>query len=303
MIRQIRIAFAAAAAMLVAAGVARGAGGLDAVTRPYRDVTLSFTVPGMIAEIGVGDGKPAGKGAELVKLDSSVEKAQLDVMLATREANKTRIEARVAQRDQAVVKLDKTKVAFKGGGATDLQVKEAELEVKIADIQLKLENLDQEKTDKELAKAQQELKRMVLLSPIDGRVEESFAKEGESVDRLTKVIRVVNVEKFHVEVLAPLGIARTLTVDEGGRQSAVVVFPGPDGLRVPGTIQHVRLETNAGTDKISVRVEVPNPGGRKAGEHVQVEFTSLEGQAPAPSPAPSSATTTGQNDGPGKGDR
>lgn len=289
--------------MLVAAGAALGAGGLDAVTRPYHDVTLSFTIPGTIAEICVGDGKPAGKGKELVKLDNNVEKAQLDILIATREANKARIEARVAQRDQAVVKLDKTKVAFKGGGATDLQVKEAELEVKIADIQLKLENLDQEKNEKEIAKAQQELKRMVILCPIDGQVEESFAKEGESVDRLAKVIRVVNVEKFHVEVLVPLTMARGLAVDTDGRKSATVVFPGPDAQRVPGAIEHVRLETNAGTDKIGVRVEVPNPGSRKAGEHVQVEFASSESQAPAPSPAPSPATTTGADEGPGKGDR
>ncbi|MCY2926943.1 MAG: efflux RND transporter periplasmic adaptor subunit [Planctomycetota bacterium] len=302
MIRLTTIAYAVVAT-LVAPVAVQAAGGLDAVTRPYQDVTLSFTVPGMIAELCVGDGKAVAKGKELVKLDSGVDRAGLAVLEATREANKARIEARVAQRDEAVVKLDKTKVAFKGGGATDLQVKEAELEVRIADIQLKLENLDQEKNEKEIAKAHQELKRMTLLSPIDGRVEESFAKEGESVDRLMKVVRVVNVEKFHVEVLAPLGIARTLTVDEGGRQSAVVVFPGPDGLRVPGTIQHVRLETNAGTDKIGVRVEVPNPGGRKAGEHVRVEFPSLEDKDSAAGPGEPSATTTGQNNEPGKGDR
>ena len=290
------------AAILAGAGTAP-AQGLDAVTRPYQDVILSFTVPGMIAQVCVPDGKAAVKGKELVKLDDGVEKAQLDVLLATREANKARIEARVAQRDEAVVKLDKTKVAFKGGGATDLQVKEAELEVKIADIQLKLENLDQEKNDKEIAKALQELKRMTLLSPIDGRVEESFVKEGESVDRLTKVIRVVNIEKLHVEVLVPLAMARSLAADEGGRKSAVVVFSGPDAQRAQASIEHVRLETNAGTDKIGVRVELPNPGGRKAGEHVQVEFPSSEGKAPGIAPAAPPASTTGADNAPGKGDR
>jgi len=278
-----------------AAGTTLAGDGIDAVTRPYQDVTLSFTVPGMIAELCVLDGKPAVKGRPLAKLDDSVERAQMEVLLTTREANQARIDARQAQLEQARVDLEKTRVAFAGKGATELQVKRAELDVKIAEIQLKLENVEQQKNNKEIARLEQELRRMVLFSPINGRVEETFVKQGESVDKLTKVIRVVNVEKFHVEVLVPLEQAAQLAPDEGQRQSAVVVFPGPDGPRVPAAIEHVRVETDSGTDKIRVRVEVANPSGRKAREHVTVEFVSREAAAPASRPARPSPTPAAQN--------
>ena len=93
---------------------------------------------------------------------------------------------------------------------------------------------------------------------------------------LAKILRVVRIETLWVDVPVPLAVAREkLSV---GLQAAVL-FSNTAGRdkSVMGKIIHIASVADSGT--LKVRVEVPNPTHRPAGEHVTVSFPQMAAAA------------------------
>jgi len=108
-------------------------------------------------------------------------------------------------------------------------------------------------------------------------VERVLVEEGESVDALHEVIRVVQIDPLWIEVPVPLPQARSLKV----AQKVCVAFERSGPGEPNGTISHVASVADAASDTLTVRVEVANPTARPAGERVDVSFPPPGGETKA----------------------
>ena len=245
--------------------------GIEAVTRPSQDVTLSFVRPGRVSKVMVKDGDQVKAGQVLIQQDDQAEQLQL-VELKAQADDTTRIRAAEAQLAQKQVDLKKIEWAAARGASTELEVEHAKLEVTIAELSLELSKFQQKQDRLKYEQAQAQVDRMKLVSPLDGRAEKVEAHEGQNCDAQEKVIRLVKVESLWIDVPVPLGQARQLKLGD----LAAVEFPATGQAAATGTgkVIYIAAVADAPSGTLAVRVEAPNPERRPAGEHVKVNFPS-----------------------------
>ena len=268
--------------VLLAVSSVAPAAGIEAISRPSQDVVLSFVQPGRIAEVPAKVGDTVKAGDVLVRQDDAAEQIRLKQLKAEAD-DETRIEATVARAKQQEVVLAKTRKARQGGGATELEVQEAEVAVTIAKLSITLARFEQQQAKRKYEEEKARVDRMVLTNPIDGRAEVVGVEVGESVEANEKIVRVVQINPLWVDVPVPRAQAADIKV---GQAAAVEFDDSPDvkavGTRKPpvrktGKVTFVASVIDAASDTRTVRVEVPNGGSaqRPAGERVRVSFPKL----------------------------
>ncbi len=105
-------------AVVALAGTALG-DGVEGITRPSGDTTLSFSTPGRVENVLVKDGEAVKAGQVVVQLDDTVERAQLAQDEAAAQ-DETKIHAQEAVRDQKTVDLKR--IQSLGTSATPFEV-------------------------------------------------------------------------------------------------------------------------------------------------------------------------------------
>jgi len=250
--------------------------GIEAISQPSGDVKLAFVEPGLIADVLVKESQTVKVGEVLMQQDDAVRLAELEALTAD-ATDTTRVEAAEAQLEQKKVDLKKLKDAGPGG-ASPMEVEHAALDVTIGELQLKLERYNLVQNGRKAKEAKLRIDRMKIVSPIAGKVEQLAVKKGESVEALAQVIRVVNVDPLWVDVPMPLAQAAGLqqALDKGST-TVNVCFPGQKGEIGAGAtcqakVVHVAMVADPGSNKRIVRIEVPNPELRPAGEHVMIKL-------------------------------
>lgn len=247
--------------------------GIEAITRPSDDRTLAFVRSGMIAKIFVEDGDWIEANQPLIKLDDAAEQVQLEQLRAEAE-DQTQVKAAQAQFDQSKVDLKRKEEARRAGAATILEVEHARLEALIQELRLQLRHFERKQNFRKVREAEITISRMKITSPIAGRIEGLAVKEGEAREPLEKIIRVVKIDPLWIEVPTPLRQARKLK--EGGRAKVLFQIDDNRTKTVDAIIKLIRSEADAASDTLKIRIEVPNPSHRPAGEHIRVVFPSTE---------------------------
>jgi RND family efflux transporter MFP subunit len=251
--------------------------GIEGNTAPSQDVTLSFVRSGRVAEVAVKAGDRVEAGQMLVRQDDQAELVQLEELKAQAD-DIIRIKAAEAEVAQKKVYLARLQEAASKGAATEMEVEAAKLDVTIAELSLELSKFDHEQDARKYEEMRLEVERMQIKSPIAGKVEQIFVEPGESADAGQKVIRVVKTDTLWIDVPMPLAQAERLKLN----QVAKVAFPGEAGKQVNGTVIYIAAVADAASGTLTVRVEVPNAGGRPAGERVAITFISESQPAPPP---------------------
>lgn len=242
-------------------------GPIRAITKPSADVTLSFVQPGRIAEVLCKEGQIVKVGQVLARLDDSLEQAQYAQILAQSQ-DTTQIKASQASLEQRQVDLKRLQAAAERKAATDLEVEHARLDVKIAQLSLELAQFEHRQAGLKLTEAQIRLDRMRITSPIDGNVEEVYVETGEGVNALDKVVRVVQTNPLWIDASVPMPQAVGLTIGS----KVMVEFPEPGPCSAQGQVIFIAQVADAASQTIRVRIELPNPNSRPAGEHVRILF-------------------------------
>ena len=258
---------AALVAALSAGGLCHGEA-VKALTRPSKDVDLSFVRAGRVMEILVKEGDAVRAGQELIRLDDEAEQAKLEYLKAKAE-DAVRIRAAEAELRQKKLYLVLIEWAAAREAVTKNEVEQSRLEVVVSKLRLALANFEHAQDRREYSEAMIHVSRMCLKSPISGTVEEVDVEAGESVDALAKVMRVVKTDPFWIDASVPITQARRLKCGA----AAHVEFPGPKAATATGKVIHVASVAQAGhKTRLRVRIEIANPAGRPAGENVQVRF-------------------------------
>jgi len=242
-------------------------GWIKAVTAPSEDLSLAFVRSGRIAKVLVEEGRQVRPGQALVQLDDAVERTQAALLKAQAE-DTTRVRAAQLQLARKKDVLQGIAKAHAGGASPKRELEEARLDAAMAELTLEMARLEHEQAKGRYREAQLMLERTRLASPVAGRVERILAKTGESVDALAPVVRLVRIDPLWVDVPVPLAQARPLKPG----QPAHVRFGAAKPPPAVGSIVRVSSVADAGSETLEVRVKLPNPAGRPAGEHVTVRF-------------------------------
>jgi RND family efflux transporter MFP subunit len=241
---------------------------VQAISTPSADITLSFVVPGRIANVSVKQGDFVIKGQVLAYLDDQPEKIQAQ-QYKVQAGDKTKILSAEAELAQKKLDLKKVEMAKAKGAASDWEIEHLILSVRVAELSLKAAILEQEQYQQRYAQALSQLERMRLVSPIAGRVEKVTVETGEAVNTLGPLIQVVKIDPLWMDVPVPLAQAKKLALGQDVR----VLFPGAAaGESSNGRIIHIAAVADAASDTLGIRIEVANPDNRPAGERVTVAF-------------------------------
>jgi len=244
---------------------------IENFTRPSKIVRLRFVLPGRIAEMKVKEGDRVTKSdTVLARQDDEAEQLQL-AMLKIQAEDTTRVDYAEVSTAQAKVDLKKRQIAAESNAVTETELEYARLNVLKEEAMLGLAKLEQRDRVAKYKQLKVQVDRMRLRSPIDGVVERILLHEGETAEVTADVIVLVTVDPLWVDVPVPLARAQKLTCG----QEARVQFPAADGgepLVRMGKIVYKASVAVGASQKLAVRVEVPNPTRRPAGEKVSVRF-------------------------------
>jgi RND family efflux transporter MFP subunit len=242
--------------------------GIEAVSMPQADIFLGFVTGGLVARVVVKEGDRVKKGTLLARLNDTAERIELERLTALAE-DTTRLESGEADLAQKRVDLKKLEMARDFGAATELEIEHALLAVTTAVLQVRMEKFErlQHRHNRDALNAK--LRRMQIVSSVSGGVEEIKIEKGESVEALSPVIRVVQNNPLWVDVPVPMMEARGLKLG----QKVKVSFPETPEEPGEGKIVFLATVADAASDTRRVRVEIPNPQERMAGERVLVDVS------------------------------
>jgi RND family efflux transporter MFP subunit len=252
--------------VLVAAGTC-SAQDVGAITRPSEDVTLSFVRPGRIVEMSVKEGDSVKAGHVVARQDDAADRIELE-QLRLKAEDKVVIRAREAQKAQKEVECGKLQEAYAKNAVSKWDVERAKLDVIIAAIQVEIARFDVEQDRLKYEYKKADMERAKMISPIDGKVEQIKVKVGEAPEQNEDVMRIVKIDPLWIEAPVPLAVARGLKVGDG----ATVKFLDGATAEAAAKVVNISAVADAASDTLNVRVEISNPAGRPAGEHVSVRF-------------------------------
>jgi RND family efflux transporter MFP subunit len=259
------------AAILLSVGTALAAERdiIDAVTAPSDEAKLVFNYPGIVKTIAVQKGDAVTAGQVLMTQDDDIERVELERLKAEADSN-ARVEFYYADLDVKQKVYDRKSKA--GAGAFALsEIEEAAADVTKGKKQIDVAMLDHA-GDKAKA-SQQELKiqKMQLRSPIDGIVQDVALHVGEYAqpDRGDKyAVYVVKNDPCFVEVRL-LKIWQVARLKVG--QTLDVKYPDESEWH-PAKLRAIEPMAQVGTDRQSVRLEMPNAEHRATGVPIQVKL-------------------------------
>jgi RND family efflux transporter MFP subunit len=248
---------------------------LQGITIPKADVTLSFVKPGRVVDVLVKPGTTVEQGQPLIQLYNEPEKIQSEQLKMISE-DLTKIHAAEAKLAQKRADLQRLKRAKAKGAASRWEVDHSNLDVRLAELALKSALIEHEQYRRKYKHSLSELASMRLEAPIGGRIEEVDVEVGESVGPLGPVLRVVQNDPLWIDMPVPMTQALDLSVG----QRVWVMFPGGSASSESpnGRIIDISAVADAASETLRIRIEVPNPDQRPAGERVTIAFSPDEKQ-------------------------
>jgi RND family efflux transporter MFP subunit len=240
---------------------------LDCIIEPFHVVAIGSPVTGLIEKLHVERGDSVEEGQILVELESSVERAAVDLARARAEMS-GQLQAREASlalgrrnKERAEKLFDQDALSFELRDTVETEAEVARLEVQQAREEKRLASL-------QLEQALAMLERRVLRSPIPGVVVERLMSRGERVEEET-ILKVAQIDPLRVEVILPAAMFDSIR--PGMRATVIPEFPG-DRVHV-ASVTIVDRVIDAASGTFGARLDLPNPDGAiPAGLRCQARF-------------------------------
>ncbi len=240
----------------------------DCLIEPGLLVRLESQVDGALREVGVDRGSLVRAGDVIARVDSGFEEATVD-LLRVRADDASSIEARLAQKEFANVRLERANQLLEREAIPRGQVEELEAAFKISEAELAAARKAQEIAVMELRRAEADLHRYRITSPIDGVVTQRFLSPGESVYQDREIAEVASLDPLHVEVFLPVAMFPGLQVGQTGS-----VMPGlPGATPRTATVDVIDSVLDPTSNTFGVRLSLANEDlALPAGLRCQLSF-------------------------------
>jgi HlyD family secretion protein len=238
--------------------------GYQAVTKPSKDVLISFVRPGRVVEMLVDVGDEVKAGQLVARQDDAEEKAALAID-ERKAKDETQVNAQITIMKQKQKEAERMRASGDSVGILELEA--AELQAKVEEARVAMSKEQREQDNLKFQQSTIAVEKLKLLSPIDGVIAQRLLEKGETADGGNmKALRIVQLDPLRIEVAVRIAEARKLK--EGN--AASIAFS--DKTRV-GKIMRIFPVGDAASETMIVRVEVPNPDKLSSGEKVFVDFT------------------------------
>jgi len=240
----------------------------DCLIEPWELVQIGSPVTGRIETLPVERGDTVEAGQVVVQLDSSVEKAAVDLAAARAE-----LDAAV-QASKAALELDLRRARrssqLYARQATSLDLREeVETEAKLSGLRLQEARENKRLASLELEQARQVLLRRTITSPVTGVVVDRPMSPGEVVDEEDQILEIAQVDPLRVEVILPSALYGS--IQKGSKAALVPELPGEEVYVASVEIVDSVIDAASGT--FGVLLRLPNPDQQiPAGLHCQVRF-------------------------------
>ena len=227
----------------------------ESFTEPMQRIELAAPEVGVMAEILVKEGTMVKAGQVVARLDDQVYQNAMLVAKAASEAQGT-LEAAKRQLENAQYELEGYRNLRKQHNATDREVQRAETAFGIAQANVQVIEDEARVRARELQRAQAQLDRRKIRSPIDGVVVEVRKDLGEFVSPSDPVIMtIVDLTELRAVFSFPMVKAKRLR----SGQSISISF-GNHPKKV-GVVEFVSPLTKPQTATCDVKVRIDNQNG------------------------------------------
>jgi RND family efflux transporter MFP subunit len=212
--------------LLAPAALAAATAAADGVLLPFREVTVSSAVQGILATVNVREGDTIATDALLATLIDRVEATDVDRYAKILEQKEFAA--------QGTQNLFRDKVVSEG------EAIEKRIERDIAKLQhqIALEQLDRRK----------------IRSPIDGLVVEKKKEAGEAVDMNEAVFHLVDISRVYLQVF--IDATEALKLKNG--QTVSVSFPEYQTQAHAGTIDFIDPRIDGASGLVRIKVLIDN---------------------------------------------
>jgi RND family efflux transporter MFP subunit len=261
--------------LLLAPGSAFGAGDeLECLLRPRATARLALPGEGIVERITVDRGDLVKEGQVLVELESSIERASVEIARARAEMDAEVERARV-RLEFANRALTRSKELKETSVISDSAMDESESSLDLAKAGLRAAEQELRLAGLELTRSQALLDLRTIRSPMNGVVVDRLMSPGEYADS-QEILEIADIDPLYVEVIAPVSLLGRIEVGSEARIQTEQAIGGEHRARV--TVVDRVIDAASGT--FGVRLELPNPGyAIPAGLSCRVEFASASGPA------------------------
>lgn len=228
---------------------------VDGVIYAERRYLLALNASGVVAEMALRQGDRVEAGAALVRLDSVVERLEIE-RLETQLRDRSVLESTRSRLALAREQLQAAEALYDSTGS----ISRDELNTLRANV-LTLQGevgaleLDKRREAIELRIAQAQLAQRTLRAPAAGIVVQLRPSVGEWVQAGDPVVELVDPSAHYVRIHLPVALAQTLTQDQA------VAF-AVDGLRGEGRVSFVSPVADAASGLVEVRIAFDDPESR-----------------------------------------
>jgi RND family efflux transporter MFP subunit len=242
-------------------------GGYECLLEPSAVVAIGSPVIARIERVLVERADPVEAGQVVVELDSAVERAALQVASA-RAGMDGALLSRRASAELEARRRDRARKLFEENTLSLDAREEVETQARVAAFEAVRAREDQRLAQLELERAQADLARRSIRSPIRGVVIDRSMSPGEVVDDET-ILRIAQIDPLWVETLLPA--ADFGSVRAGMRAAVTPEIPG-DEVHVAEVVVVDRvIDPASGT--FTARLALPNPEHAiPSGFHCRVHF-------------------------------
>jgi RND family efflux transporter MFP subunit len=261
-----RLAFACALWALLS--IVAEAKDYDCVVDPDRTIKVGSPVVGLLSEVLVERGQQVARGQIVARLESSLEKATVDLSKAQAE-NTATLREKEAQLALAEKAADRVHTLAQSQSVSRKQIDEAESDVLVLTLQVENEKRELALKGLELARAEAALELKTIRSPDDGVVTERALSGGEYVNQESHILTIARLSELRVETYLPVALYGQIT--EG--DTATVEPEAPIGGSYKAKVAVVDRVFDAASGTFGVRLLLPNPDLRlPAGMRCKVRF-------------------------------
>jgi len=229
--------------------------GYEAIVRPLRELQLTSAIPGLLSVVHVDRGDRVEAGQLLAALESSVERASLELARA-RARSGTGLQLARQRFTRAEVKFERHAALHDRSLISDEEFSDLRDEKRAAELALRKAEEDEGLARLELERARRRLELRSVRSPVDGVVLVRNLSGGELVSHSSgaPILTLAQLDPLRIDVRVPVS-------ELGSLRAGVVARVWLDATRSAhlGSVAVVDPVVDPSTETVGVRVLVPNP--------------------------------------------
>lgn len=239
----------------------------DCIIEPSERVVVGTAETGVLANFHAERSEFVSAGQVLAELESEVERAAVDLAQA-RARMSAGVRARKASLNLGSRRRDRASELYAGDVLSLDKREEVETEAELAELELEQAREERKLARIGLERANAELARRTIRSPISGIVVERHKSPGEVVKE-EGILTVAQIDPLQVEVILPSGMFGTVS---GGMQAEITPEAPAKGNYI-AKIDLIDQVIDPASSTFGVRLDLPNPDHSiPSGLHCQVRF-------------------------------